>query len=67
MPDTILLALHFVVKSLIQRQDELMQHRERRSQKEFQRAWLAFEADAAEHKSLVGEMTDCIHRFSFAT
>jgi hypothetical protein len=66
VPNTILLALHVVVKFLIRKQDELMLHRERRSQKEFQRDWLACEADAAQYKSLVGEMTCCVHLFSFA-
>ena len=67
VPDTILLALHIVVMILIQWQHQLILHRESRSQKEFQRVWLAFEADAAQHKSLVGEMANCIHLFSFAT
>lgn len=60
VPNTILLALHAVVKFLIRRQDEVMLHRERRSQKEFQRDWLACEADVAQHKSLVGELTNCV-------
>ncbi len=50
---------------LLQWQHQLMLHKESRSQKEFQRVWLAFEADAAQHKVLVGEMANCLHLASF--
>lgn len=66
VPSTILLAIYVVVKVLLQWQHHLMLNKEGRSHKEYQRFWLAFEADAAQHKSLVGEMTDCIHLFSSA-
>ncbi|DBA75482.1 TPA: hypothetical protein ACH3X1_010733 [Trebouxia sp. C0004] len=56
VPNTILLALHAVVKFLVRKQDELMLLRERRSPKEFHRDWLACEANAAQYKSLVDSM-----------
>lgn len=66
VPDTILLVIYVVVKVLLQWQHHLMLNKEGGSHKESQRFWLAFEADAAQHKSLVGKMTDCIHLFSSA-
>lgn len=66
VPNNILLALHALVKFLMRKQDEMMFHRERTLYKDFQRDWLACEADAAPYKSLVGKMTDCIRIFKFA-
>ncbi|KAL0021777.1 hypothetical protein WJX79_009116 [Trebouxia sp. C0005] len=53
VPNNILLALHALVKFLMRKQDEMIFHRERTLYKDFQRDWLACEADAAPYKSLV--------------